>query len=100
MTTLRLLAILLALSAFTLAKDKVELKNAKGESVGHAILYNGYHGLKIQYDLKNLQRVPLSEQADPTWRPEVQAAIARCLELLRGQSTGTVAGAAEAQQTD
>ena len=52
---LRLLAILVfALGAVAAAKDSVELKNAKGESVGHAGLYNGMHGLKIQYDLKNL----------------------------------------------
>src|SRR6185312_3911777 len=36
------------------AKDSVELKNAKGESVGHVLIYNGMHGIHIQYDLKNL----------------------------------------------
>jgi hypothetical protein len=41
----------------------------------------------------------LIEQADPAWRPEVQAAIDRCLELLRGQTTGAIAGGAEASQS-
>jgi Cu-Zn family superoxide dismutase len=55
MTTLRLLAILVFAFCMTaFAKDTLELKNAKGESVGHAIIYNGRHGLRIQYDLKNL----------------------------------------------
>jgi len=30
------------------AKDVVPLKNAQGESVGTAILYNGMHGLRVQ----------------------------------------------------
>ena len=36
------------------AKQSVELKNAKGESVGAAILYNGMHGVHIELNLKNL----------------------------------------------
>src|SRR6185312_837714 len=29
------------------AKDSVELKNAKGESVGHVLIYNGMHAIHI-----------------------------------------------------
>jgi len=36
------------------AKDAIQIRNAKGESVGTAILYNGMHGLRVQLDLKNL----------------------------------------------
>src|SRR5437899_110094 len=46
--------ILFGLIATAAAKDSIKLKNAKGESVGHAILYNGMHGVRIQYNLKNL----------------------------------------------
>src|SRR4051812_42980709 len=63
MTTLRLLAILIfSLCTTAFAKDGVELKNAKGESVGHATVFNGRHGLTIQYALKNL---PPGEHAMP-----------------------------------
>ena len=44
----------LKLQPAAIAKDAVELRNAKGESVGTAILYNGMHGLRVQLDLKNL----------------------------------------------
>ena len=55
MKTFRLLSILLlGLSATAFAKDTIELKNAKGESVGHANVFNGRHGMHIFYDLKNL----------------------------------------------
>jgi Cu-Zn family superoxide dismutase len=42
----------LAPAAF--AKEVIQLKNAKGESVGRAIVYNGMRGLRIQLNLKNL----------------------------------------------
>ena len=60
MRLLKLLLICFALTSFASAKDSVELKNAKGESVGYAVVYNGMHGIRIQYNLKNL---PAGEHA-------------------------------------
>jgi Cu-Zn family superoxide dismutase len=58
---MRNLAYLCALAAASVglgrtavAKVPIPLKNAQGESVGTAILYNGMHGLRVQLDLKNL----------------------------------------------
>jgi superoxide dismutase, Cu-Zn family len=51
MTALIFVALAIAPAA---AKDAIELKNAKRESVGTATLYNGMHGLKVILNLKNL----------------------------------------------
>ena len=42
------------LAPTALAKEAVQLKNVKGESVGTAILYNNKRGLMVQLNLKNL----------------------------------------------
>jgi superoxide dismutase, Cu-Zn family len=42
------------LAPTALAKEAVQLKNVKGESVGTAILYNHRRGLIVQLNLKNL----------------------------------------------
>jgi len=44
----------IGLIPIAVAKDAVQLKNAQGENVGTAILYNGMHGLRVELDLKNL----------------------------------------------
>lgn len=44
----------IGLEPTAIAKDAIQLKNAKGESVGTAVLYNHGRGLTIQLDLKNL----------------------------------------------
>jgi superoxide dismutase, Cu-Zn family len=42
------------LAPTALAKEAVQLKNVKGDSVGTAILYNNRRGLIVQLSLKNL----------------------------------------------
>jgi len=42
------------LASTALAKEAVQLKSVKGESVGTAILYNNRRGLIVQLNLKNL----------------------------------------------
>jgi len=49
-----LMSACMAMASTALAKEAVQLRNPKGESVGTAILYNNRRGLVVQLDLKNL----------------------------------------------
>ena len=54
MRLLKLLLICFALTSLASAKQKVELKNAKGESVGSATVWPTAKGLRVDYNVKNL----------------------------------------------